>query len=285
MHKPVLLEEVIKYLNPQKGETYLDVTAGYGGHSREILSVTKNFSESVLVDRDQMAVDHLNNLFNKKVEVLHSDFLTASRELKDKGKKFDLILADLGVSSPHLDIASRGFSFQNPGPLDMRMDQRQILKAASIVNEWTQEEIAQILKVYGEEPHANKIAQIIVDNRPFKTTEELATIIARTSGKWLKKHPATKTFQGLRIAVNNELLQLEQALPIWFSLLNPGGRLGIISFHSLEDRIVKNYFNEFGGNRYDAEFKIVSKHAIVASKNELVLNPRSRSAKLRVAAK
>ncbi len=285
MHKPVLLEEVIKYLNPQKGETYLDVTAGYGGHSREILSVTKNFSESVLVDRDQMAVDHLNNLFNKKVEVLHSDFLTASRELKDKGKKFDLILADLGVSSPHLDIASRGFSFQNPGPLDMRMDQRQILTAASIVNEWTQEEIAQILKVYGEEPHANKIAQIIVDNRPFKTTEELATIIARTSGKWLKKHPATKTFQGLRIAVNNELLQLEQALPIWFSLLNPGGRLGIISFHSLEDRIVKNYFNEFGGNRYDAEFKIVSKHAIVASKNELVLNPRSRSAKLRVAAK
>ena len=285
MHKPVLLEEVIKYLNPQKGETYLDVTAGYGGHSREILSVTKNFSESVLVDRDQMAVDHLNNLFNKKVEVLHSDFLTASRELKDKGKKFDLILADLGVSSPHLDIASRGFSFQNPGPLDMRMDQRQILTAASIVNEWTQEEIAQILKVYGEEPHANKIAQIIVDNRPFKTTEELATIIARTSGKWLKKHPATKTFQGLRIAVNNELLQLEQALPIWISLLNPGGRLGIISFHSLEDRIVKNYFNEFGGNRYDAEFKIVSKHAIVASKNELVLNPRSRSAKLRVAAK
>jgi len=285
MHKPVLLEEVIKYLNPQKGETYLDVTAGYGGHSREILSVTKNFSESVLVDRDQMAVDHLNNLFNKKVEVLHSDFLTASRELKDKAKKFDLILADLGVSSPHLDIASRGFSFQNPGPLDMRMDQRQILTAASIVNEWTQEEIAQILKVYGEEPHANKIAQIIVDNRPFKTTEELATIIARTSGKWLKKHPATKTFQGLRIAVNNELLQLEQALPIWFSLLNPGGRLGIISFHSLEDRIVKNYFNEFGGNRYDAEFKIVSKHAIVASKNELVLNPRSRSAKLRVAAK
>jgi len=285
MHKPVLLEEVIKYLNPQKGETYLDVTAGYGGNSREILSVTKNFSESVLVDRDQMAVDHLNNLFNKKVEVLHSDFLTASRELKDKGKKFDLILADLGVSSPHLDIASRGFSFQNPGPLDMRMDQRQILTAASIVNEWTQEEIAQILKVYGEEPHANKIAQIIVDNRPFKTTEELATIIARTSGKWLKKHPATKTFQGLRIAVNNELLQLEQALPIWFSLLNPGGRLGIISFHSLEDRIVKNYFNEFGGNRYDAEFKIVSKHAIVASKNELVLNPRSRSAKLRVAAK
>ena len=139
--------------------------------------------------------------------------------------------------------------------------------------------------MYGEEPHANKIAQIIVDNRPFKTTEELATIIARTSGKWLKKHPATKTFQALRIAVNNELLQLEQALPIWFSLLNPGGRLGIISFHSLEDRIVKNYFNEFGGNRYDAEFKIVSKNAIVASKNELVLNPRSRSAKLRVAAK
>jgi 16S rRNA (cytosine1402-N4)-methyltransferase len=285
MHKPVLLEEVIKYLNPQEGEAYLDMTAGYGGHSEAILKVTKNYSESVLVDRDQMAVDHLNSLFNKKVEVLHSDFLTASRELKDKGKKFDLILADLGVSSPHLDIASRGFSFQNPGPLDMRMDQSQILTAASIVNEWTQEEIAHILKVYGEEPHANKIAQIIVDNRPFKTTEELATIIARTSGKWLKKHPATKTFQALRIAVNNELLQLEQALPIWFSLLNPGGRLGIISFHSLEDRIVKNYFNEFGGNRYDAEFKIVSKNAIVASKNELVLNPRSRSAKLRVAAK
>jgi len=285
MHKPVLLEEVMKYLNPQEGEAYLDMTAGYGGHSGAILKVTKNYSESVLVDRDQMAVDHLNSLFNNKVKVLHSDFLTASRELKDKGKKFDLILADLGVSSPHLDIASRGFSYQNPGPLDMRMDQSQILTAASIVNEWTKEEIAHILKVYGEEPHAKKIAHIIVDNRPFKTTEELATIIARTSGKWLKKHPATKTFQALRIAVNNELLQLEQALPIWFDLLNPGGRLGIISFHSLEDRLVKNYFKEFGGNRYDAEFKIVTKNAVVASKNELVLNPRSRSAKLRVVAK
>ena len=286
MHKPVLLKEIIKYLDPQKGDSYLDLTAGYGGHSGAILEISKNYTDSVLVDRDQMAIDYLTNQFiNKGTRILHSDFLGASKLLIDEGKKFKIILADLGVSSPHLDIASRGFSFQNPGPLDMRMDQRQELTAESIVNEWPKEKIEYILKIYGEEPYFKRIAQIIVDSRPIKTTDQLATIIAKSSGKWFKKNPATRTFQALRIAVNDEIQQLEKAIPLWFQLLEPGGRIGIISFHSLEDRIIKNYFNEYGGDRYDADFKIILKNPATASKNELVINPRSRSAKLRVAAK
>jgi 16S rRNA (cytosine1402-N4)-methyltransferase len=286
MHKPVLLKEIIEYLNPQKGDSYLDLTAGYGGHSGAILEISKNYLDSVLVDRDQMAVDYLKEKFgDKEIRILHSDFYEASKLLVNEEKKFNMILADLGVSSPHLDIASRGFSFQNPGPLDMRMDQRQQLTAAMIVNEWDKEKIEYILRVYGEEPHHKKIAQIILDNRPIQTTDQLATIIAKSSGKWFKKNPATRTFQALRIAVNDEIQQLEYALPLWFQLLKPGGRIGIISFHSLEDRIIKNFFNEYGGDRYDADFKIILKSPVTASKNELVINPRSRSAKLRVAAK
>ena len=286
MHEPVLLQEVLEALAPKKGESYLDATAGYGGHSGAILALTKNFEASVLVDRDQMAIDHLRTLFNGTgVHILHQDFLSAAEHLLDNGTQFDIILADLGVSSPHLDKASRGFSFQHSGPLDMRMDQRQTLTAATIVNEWAAEQLEEIIRTYGEEPHARKISQLIVANRPFKTTDELATIIARASGKWQKKNPATRTFQALRIAVNNELGMLSAVLPIWIQLLKPGGRLGIISFHSLEDRIVKNYFAEFGGARYDAVFSVPFKSPITASELELVSNPRSRSAKLRVAAK
>jgi len=286
MHEPVLLNEVLDALSPQKGEVYLDATAGYGGHSRAILARTQNYHDSVLVDRDQMAIDHLQHLFaSKGVRIIQNDFHSAAELLVSEGKQFDIILADLGVSSPHLDKASRGFSFQNSGPLDMRMDQRQALTAETIVNTWPAERLEQILRTYGEEPHARKITESIVANRPFKTTEELANIIARASGKWQKKHPATRTFQALRIAVNNELGLLESTLPLWIQLLKPGGRLGIISFHSLEDRIVKNYFAEHGGNRYDAIFSVPYKNPIVASEQELVSNPRSRSAKLRVAAK
>ena len=286
MHEPVLLQEVLEALAPKKGESYLDATAGYGGHSGAILALTTNYADSVLVDRDQMAIDHLRTLFNEKgVHILHQDFLSAAEQLVKDGEQFDIILADLGVSSPHLDKASRGFSFQHSGPLDMRMDQRQTLRAETIVNEWAAETIEEILREYGEEPHARKISQLIVANRPFKTTDELATIIARASGKWQKKNPATRTFQALRIAVNNELGLLTAALPLWIQLLKPGGRLGIISFHSLEDRIVKNYFAEHGGSRYDALFSVPFKNPITASEPELVSNPRSRSAKLRVAAK
>lgn len=286
MHEPVLLNEILDTLTPQKGDSYLDMTAGYGGHSGAILARTQNYHQSVLVDRDQMAIDHLRKLFaSKELEIIHNDFYSAAELLVSQQKQFDIILADLGVSSPHLDKASRGFSFQHSGPLDMRMDQRQALTAETIVNEWSAEQLERILYDYGEEPQARKITESIMANRPFKTTEELANIIARASGKWQKKHPATRTFQALRIAVNDELRLLAETLPLWIQLLKPGGRLGIISFHSLEDRIVKNYFTEHGGSGYDASFSVPFKHPIVASEQELVSNPRSRSAKLRVAVK
>jgi 16S rRNA (cytosine1402-N4)-methyltransferase len=287
MHEPVLIKEVIAILKPQMGESLLDATAGYGGHSSEILSITNSYTESVLVDRDKKAIDYLTSKFaSNGTKFMRMDFVSAAKKLANEDRQFDLIIADLGVSSPHLDIASRGFSFKHEGPLDMRMDQSQDLTAEIIVNTWPEEKIAYILKVYGEEPMSRKIAKSIIEGRPFGSTTQLAqNIAAAVNRKGSKKHPATKSFQGLRIAVNNELLLLEQALPIWLKLLKPGGRIGIITFHSLEDRIVKNYFKEKSGDRYDAELSLVTKNPITATSEELDLNPRSRSAKLRVAAK
>ena len=287
MHEPVLIKEVISILKPQMGESLLDATAGYGGHSSEILSITNSYTESVLVDRDKKAQDYLATKFaSNDIKFMRMDFLSAAKTLASEGKQFNLILADLGVSSPHLDIASRGFSFKLDGPLDMRMDQSQELSASTIVNEWSEEELSQIIRDYGEEPMHRRIAKSIIEGRPFGSTEQLAETIANAvNKKYSKKHPATKTFQALRIAVNDELGQLRQALPLWVKLLKPGGRIAIISFHSLEDRIVKNFFKQLGGDRYDAELTILTKNPVTAGSQELVFNPRSRSAKLRVAAK
>lgn len=286
MHEPVLLQEVIAAINPTSGERYLDTTAGYGGHAREILAHTNNYLECVLVDRDKAAIDHLETEFaNKGVKIVRKDFYSAAEQFVNSGEKFDLILADLGVSSLHLDMASRGFSFAASGPLDMRMDQRQELTAETVVNEWDEKDLQHILSVYGEEPKARRIAKAIVANRPIKTTSELANIVARTTGRWSGKHPATRTFQAIRIAVNDELRLLERVMPLWVALLRPGGRLGIISFHSLEDRLVKRFFLELGGNRFDATLAIVTKQPVVATTQEIAINPRARSAKLRVAVK
>jgi 16S rRNA (cytosine1402-N4)-methyltransferase len=285
-HVPVLLEEVLQYLNPHKQDSYLDVTAGYGGHAREILELTTNFKDSVLVDRDENAVKELTKEFQgTDIEIRWEDFLTSSQELINAGRQFDLILGDLGVSSPHLNEGNRGFAIKESAPLDMRMDQRQAVDARTILNTYSEDAIADILKVYGEEPKSRLIARMIVEHRPLQTTDELAAIASRAWPGHSRVHPATRTFQALRIAVNDELRLLEQALPIWFQLLSPGGRIGIISFHSLEDRIVKHAFNEKSGNRYDAELQLVTKHPVTASTDELAFNPRSRSAKLRVAVK
>lgn len=287
MHEPVLLSEVLKYLKPQKGESLLDLTAGYGGHSSEILKMTNNFRNSVLVDRDQMAIDHLQTRFaNSGIKIVENDFYKAAELLVSQGLQFDMILADLGVSSPHLNIASRGFSFSLSGPLDMRMDSSQELAAGIIVNEWSADNLEKVLREYGEEPNARKIAKRIIANRPFETTDQLAKTIVSASGKWRgKKHPATRTFQALRIAVNDELGQLSNSLPLLVKLLKNNGRLAIISFHSLEDRIVKIYFADVGSNTYDAILKVPYKSPIAPSEEEVVNNPRSRSAKLRVAVK
>lgn len=285
-HIPVLLEQVLQYLDPQEGESYLDLTAGYGGHAEKVLDRTHNPNDSVLVDRDQHAIAVLEQKFaGTGVKLYHSDFLSASRELVDEGRAFDIILADLGVSSPHLNEANRGFAISQTGPLDMRMDQTQELTAAEIANSYPETAIAEILQRYGEEPKARQIAHLIVQNRPYTTTTELAHIVARAWPGHSKVHPATRTFQGIRIAVNDELGLLENSLPMWIKLLKPGGRIAVISFHSLEDRLVKQVFAESGGERYDAELKLLTKHPAVGTEQEIVFNPRARSAKLRAAVK
>ncbi len=284
-HAPVLLNEVLSYLMPNPGETYLDITAGYGGHAQAILDMTQN-APAVLIDRDQQAVNYLSTKFNNQpIEVVKSDFLKASYELRESGRQFDLILADLGVSSPHLNMANRGFSIRAEGPLDMRMDQDQSLTADSIVNSYDEADLAKIIRA-GEEPRASKIAKAIVINRPLRSTTELAQLVSKTLRQGRGKiHPATRTFQALRIAVNDELGQLEQALPVWIDLLKPNGRIAVISFHSLEDRLVKRAFAEASGQRYDAILSLVTKSPVTASRQELDFNPRARSAKLRVAVK
>jgi 16S rRNA (cytosine1402-N4)-methyltransferase len=285
-HVPVLQGEVLKYLEPKEGDSYLDLTAGYGGHAAAILEHTNRPEDAVLVDRDQNAVDELAERFSGQgADVRKQDFLAASRQLAAENRTFDIILADLGVSSPHLNEADRGFAINLSGPLDMRMDQQQRLTAETIVNTYGEAELAQLLKQYGEEPKARQIARIIAHNRPISSTTELAGLVAKAWPGHSRVNPATRTFQALRIAVNDELELLSQSLPLWVELLKPGGRIGIISFHSLEDRIVKQELARVSGNRYDAELRRLSKRPITASPNEIVFNPRARSAKLRAAVK
>jgi 16S rRNA (cytosine1402-N4)-methyltransferase len=285
LHIPVLLKEVLRYLQPEDGQTYLDVTAGYGGHAETVVSM-RRLKKAVLVDRDTYSTDFLRSKFKSDiVEIIQKDFFSASKELAQKGQKFDMVLADLGVSSPHLNDASRGFSVSKSGPLDMRMDTSQELTAEFIVNNWDQAQISNALSLYGEEPKAQTIARKIIAGRPIRTTDQLAAIVASAWPGHSKIHPATRTFQALRIAVNSELEQLEQSLPLWMEILNPGGRLVVISFHSLEDRIVKNFMAEHSGNSYDSEMLLLTRKPVTASQDEIASNPRARSAKLRASRK
>ena len=287
LHTPVLIDQVLSYLDPREGDRYLDLTGGYGGHAAAVLARTKNPKGSVLVDRDRNAINELEKRFGgQRVTLLHSDFLSASRRLQSDGRKFDVILADLGVSSPHLNQASRGFSIAHDGPLDMRMDQTQSLTAEEVVNTYKAEEIAEILATYGEEPKARQIASLIVSNRPITSTGQLAQIVAKAWPGRSRVHPATRTFQALRVVVNDELELLRKSIPVWVDdLLAPGGRIAIISFHSLEDRIVKRELLERAGDRFDATIKLLTKQPAIGSETEIVSNPRARSAKLRAAVK
>jgi len=286
IHIPVMSDKVLETLNPKRGEAYLDLTAGYGGHANQVLERTLELKKAVLVDRDQMAIDQLAEKFQGSgIRIIHKDFLNAAKELLQEKRTFDIVLADLGVSSPHLNTASRGFSFRYDAPLDMRMDQRQELTADYVVNTYKQKELEAILREYGEEPKARQIASLLVEYRPINTTTKLAEIVAQAWPGYSRVHPATRTFQALRIAVNDELRLVKETLPIMVKLLAPGGRLAIITFHSLEDRIVKRYFSGVAGDRYDTDIRLLTKKPIIPSQNELVLNPRSRSAKLRAVAK
>lgn len=286
IHHPVLLDEVISYLRPTSGEALLDVTAGYGGHAQAVLEHTKAPKATVLVDRDQSAITQLQKIFEHTgVTILNQDFYTASMMLHEQGRTFDCIVADLGVSSPHIDNADRGFSIQSGALLDMRMDTSQEKTAKTVVNTYSEAELSRIFRTYGEEPKANLIAQKIVQSRPINTTTELAKIATRAWPGRSKQHPATRIFQAIRIEVNNELYLLENTLPVLLDLLKPEGRLAIISFHSLEDRIVKHFLHTHSAHPYEAKLRLLTKKPVTASQDELVFNPRARSAKLRAAAK
>lgn len=284
LHIPVLSSQVLAILDPHPGESYLDLTAGYGGHASKILDVTQNYKDSVLVDRDEFAVSHLKQEFPSDITILNTDFYSAMLQLLSCGKTFDVILADFGVSSPQLDRPERGFSFKNDAPLDMRMDQTQSLTAADIVNHYSERDLAEIFVSYGEEPigRAKMLAREIVHHRPIKSTTELADII-KSKSKYTRIHPATKVFQAIRIVVNDELGQIANTLPLLANIMNPNGRLGIITFHSLEDRLVKEYFREASSLGEESPLTIITKKPIVADAQELVINPRARSAKLRAA--
>jgi 16S rRNA (cytosine1402-N4)-methyltransferase len=277
-HISVLPEAVLAGLALQPQGHYLDATVGGGGHSGRILAADATVRVTAL-DQDAMAIAaaqvYLQD-WGDRVRFWRGNFA----EFEPGEQRFDGILADLGVSSPQLDTPERGFSFRHEAPLDMRMDQRQDLSAADIVNHWDEVELARIIYTYGEERLSRRIARQILAQRPFRTTTELADTIARcVPGRYRhgRIHPATRTFQALRIAVNGELDVLEKFLhrsPNW---LKPGGRLVVISFHSLEDRIVKHTL------KGDDRLRVITKKPQIAEAVETAANPRARSAKLRIA--
>ena len=279
-HIPVLSQEVITGLNIQPGGNYLDLTVGGGGHSRLILETAEDVKVTC-VDQDEDALkaakENLSE-FGDRVNFIHSNF--ANYQFIENS--YDGILADLGVSSYHLDNPERGFSFRNTANLDMRMNQQQSLTAGDIINEWDEKELADIFFKYGEERLSRRIARRIIEKRPFDTTTELANAIAYSVPPKYRHgriHPATRVFQALRIAVNDELKALETLIEKAPNALIPGGRIAIISFHSLEDRPVKH------GLRNSPLLRILTKKPIIATEEETKQNPRSRSAKLRIAEK
>lgn len=286
IHQPVLLDSVLAVLSPERGDSYLDLTAGMGGHARAILDQTKSPEKAVLVDRDQFAIGQLDDLRASGAKVEQSDFATAGQRLVDLGQSFDLILLDLGVSSPQLDQAERGFSFQQTAKLDMRMDQKADLSAYEVVNRYPVADLTRIFIDWGEvSPRlAQRIADAIADNRPVETTTDLADLISRHCPRRGKTHPATRFFQAVRLEVNQELDQLDRILKLLPKLLKSGGRVAIISFHSLEDRLVKRFLKEQFDQGLASQLASLIKKPIFGAK-EAVSNPRSRSAILRGAIK
>src|SRR5271155_5005117 len=291
-HVPVLLEEVLEYLNVRPGGVVVDATLGLAGHSSEIAKRLGRAGKLIGFDRDPEALEKAK----ARLEVLRAELGEEMPEVVVEPGAFseasgviepgslDGLLADFGVSSLQLDEAHRGFSFRSIGPLDMRMDTRSGETAGQVVNQADENELADLIYEFGEERRSRRIARAIVRARPITTTAELARIVsaAAPSMKGDKIHPATRTFQALRIRVNNELGEIQSLLKSAGSLLKPGGRLVLISFHSLEDRLVKDAFREAGRMK---EFEVLTKKPVVASEQEQMRNPRSRSAKMRVAQK
>lgn len=305
-HVSVLLDESIEGLNIKEDGIYVDGTLGGAGHSLEIVKKLTT-GKLIGIDQDENALNKAKEVLSEyrdKVIFVHDNYENIDSILKDLNiEKIDGILLDLGVSSHQLDERSRGFSHNKDAPLDMRMDETSYLTARDVVNNYSERELEDIIFNYGEDRWARRIAQFIVEDRrekPIETTFELVTVIKKAIPKEVRKdghHPAKKTFQGIRIEVNRELDVLKLSIPKMVKLLNPHGRLAIITFHSLEDRIVKNEFKDLYNDcicppeipicncDQIREIKIITRKPIVAGKQELDVNPRSRSAKLRICEK
>ncbi len=296
MHTPVLLNEVNEFLNPRPGEVVFDLTAGSGGHALEFAKKIGKDGMLIIVDWDknmlQIAEKRLMDFFCGEIQIISvrsnfallDDIIREVENFAGKVVRPDILFADLGISSYHLEWSHRGFSFSKPGPLDMRISDEIDIKAKDVIMRYPQYKIEEILRRYGEERLAKKIAREIVIRRqtePIEKTDQLAEIVERVyrrAGLKTKIHPATKTFQALRIYVNRELENLAQLLEKIPYFCKEGTRVGIISFHSLEDRIVKRKFSEWMKMGYG---KTITKGAVVPSEKEIILNPRSRSARFR----
>jgi len=299
-HVPVLLESVLDGLNPQPGGRFIDCTLGGGGHTAALLDRTRPDGRVLALDADPEAIErsrsHLSP-YGDRVKLVRSNFAALSGVAAAQGfAGVDGVLMDLGLSSDQL-ASDRGFSFQAGGALDMRFDPAQTHTAADLVNTLDVDELADLIFKYGEEPASRRIARAIVATRPIRTAEQLSQVIAEAVGRRGRLHPATLTFQALRIAVNDELGSLLKALPAAVAVLRPGGRLAVIAFHSLEDRIVKEFMRREsrpvivqpdsppGVVAREPALRVVTPKPIVADVTEVALNPRARSAKLRIAEK
>jgi 16S rRNA (cytosine1402-N4)-methyltransferase len=290
-HVPVMAKEVVQFLDPRVGQIIVDATIGCGGHSKLILEKVRPSGQLIGIDQDQEALNCAKeNLkeFSDSLFLINDNFKNLEDILGRLGiEKVDGILLDLGVSSLQLDTSERGFSIKYDAPLDMRMDKKNRISAFDLVNNLSLEEISRILSVYGEERFHMRIARAIVERRKkslISRTGELAELVIRAQPphKFYKTHPATRTFQAFRIAVNNELDSCEAALKVCAKFLNPGSRICVLTYHSLEDRIVKHIFRNF---EKEGVLKRVVKKPVRPSKIELAKNPRARSAKLRIAVK
>ena len=301
-HKPVLYQEIIHALQPRSGGRYVDGTLGAGGHARGILEACAPDGELLGLDVDPQALAIARETlapYEGRVHVVQASHITLNEQLASlKWDGIDGIILDLGASSMQFDNAERGFSFMQDGPLDMRFGINAVMSADEVINTYDERELADIIFKYGEDRDARKIARAIVQARPLHTTGELVATIAKASPRrGDKTHPATQTFQALRIVVNDELAAVEKTLPQAVASLNTGGRCAVISFHSLEDRIVKEYFREQSKDLINPPYervyeeerkavvKFVNKKPILPTEEETRENPRARSAKLRVVEK
>lgn len=286
-HRSVLLNDVLRWLDPKPGEIMVDGTLGCAGHAREILKRISSDGRLIGFDRDSEAIEeskrHLGG-FGEQVMIIHENFKNIPSRLESLSQRADGILLDLGVSSPQLDEARRGFSFKGDGPLDMRMDASESLTAKEVVNTYSEQALADIFWKYGEERYSRRIAERINEarrTRKITSTKELESLIwmsVPAACRHGRIHPATRVFQALRIEVNQEMEALDIFLSGALAALNPRGRLVIISFHSLEDRKVKQSFRQF---EKDGWGRVLTKKPVVADPDEVQENPRSRSAKLR----